>query len=608
MAQASNLKISSVIKDLEKNRYLLPAIQREFVWGRGRICDLFDSLMRGYPIGTFLFWKIRPENINDYRFYAFMRYYHERDNYRCQSPDIAGIPKEGFNAVLDGQQRMTALYIGLRGYYAAKKPYGRWENDDAFPKTYLYVNLLHSPEKVISDQNKDEADLYAFEFKTKEDAEKGKAKGEWWFRCGRVCDEGWDIDSYLDENFDDELEEITFNFVQEQFAEKRKISIKAAKKILRKFDKAVNQLTELTYFSEDTDKLDRVLNIFIRLNSGGVSLSYSDLLLSIAIAQWKDTDAREEINKLRSEIWDKHRFDLSKDFILKACLMLSDISSVKFSVENFNKKNTEKLEQEWPYCREFLLLAVSLLRKFGYTSQNLAATNAILPIAYYLKLIQADSNYLSSTKYINDRKRLMLWFNRSILKQGVWGSSVDGYLSQLRETLRKEVPQKDGFDRFPYEEMLRSGRSLQFTADELDELLDLPKGKGRTFTLLSMLFPSYDDQIRDYHVDHIYPYAVFGRKKLLINCGYTQEEIDKAQWMRNMLPNLQLLQGIVNQEKSDAMPLDWLNTFPEEERKQRCQKQLLDGVTNNPKDFFSFFNNRREKLRILIAEKLGVPI
>lgn len=156
--------------------------------------------------------------------------------------------------------------------------------------------------------------------------------------------------------------------------------------------------------------------------------------------------------------------------------------------------------------------------------------------------------------------------------------------------------------------MLRSGRSLQFTVEEIDELLDLPKGKGRTFTLLSMLFPFTGFQKQNVHVDHIYPHSIFGRKKYLQSCGYTEEEIEKAQWMRNMLPNLQLLPGTVNREKSDAMPLDWLKTnFPDgQKRRNFSDEQLLDGVTNNPKDFFEFFKIRRNRLRKLIAEKLGI--
>lgn len=611
MAQASNLKISQVMKDIERNRYLLPAIQREFVWRPNKICGLFDSLMRGYPIGTFLFWKIYPEHVDDYRFYAFMRSYHERDNFRCRLPDTKP-PLEGFNAVLDGQQRMTALYIGLRGSYAAKKPYGRWENDEAFPVTKLYVNLLHDPEGMNLEENQDENGLYSFEFKTKEEANKGKLKGEWWFRCGRVCDKDWHIDNYLDDCFDEDFDEIVFDCDPAKSPELIKSAKRAARKVLRRLDRVINQSMELTYFLEETDKLSRVLNIFIRLNSGGVPLSYSDLLLSIAIAQWKETDAREEINSLKTALWDRYEFDLSKDFILKACLMLSDVSSIKFEVENFNKQNTEKLEQEWPKCKHFLSLAVWLLRSFGYTSQNLLATSAILPVAYYLKAIDANDSYVESTKYEKDRNRLLVWFNRSILKQGTWGSSVDTFLAQLRDTIRREVPKKEGVNRFPYEEieqtMLRSGRSLQFTVEEIDELLDLPKGKGRTFTLLSMLFPFTGFQKQNVHVDHIYPHSIFGRKKYLQSCGYTEEEIKKAQWMRNMLPNLQLLPGTVNREKSDAMPLDWLETnFPDgQKRRNFSDEQLLDGVTNNPKDFFEFFKIRRNRLRKLIAEKLGI--
>lgn len=606
MAQAFNLQIGKVIRDLEKNQYLLPAIQREFVWKREKICGLFDSLMRGYPIGTFLFWKIRPEQRNKYRFYAFMRSYHERDNYRCRLPDV--IPEGGFDAVLDGQQRMTALYIGLRGTYAAKKPYGRWDNDDAFPETRLYLNLLHEPKTIQNTENPDESGLYAFEFKTEEDAKRGKDRGEWWFPCSRVCDDDWNIDNYLDDEFEDEFDKIG----KAGFADDLRLRRIAARKTLRKLDTAINRANEITYFSEETESLDRVLNIFIRLNSGGVPLSYSDLLLSIAIAQWNNTDAREEINALKAALFSRYDFDLSKDFILKAALMLSDIGSIKFSVENFTRQNSEKLETSWPDCKRYLNLAVKLLHSFGYTTQNLAATSAILPIAYYLKAREATDAYLTSPSCAEDRQLLLRWFNLSILKQGTWGSGVDTFLSQLRETIRNTVSGKQEAKRFPYEEiektMLRSGRSLQFTSQEIDELLDLQKGRGRTFTLLNILFPGKGLRRDLEHVDHIYPHALFGRKKVLAQAGYTDEQIREAEWRRNLLPNLQLLPALINHEKSDMMPLAWLNTLPEEDRAAHVREELLEGVSDNPKDFFAFFEARREKLRLRIAQKLNIQL
>ncbi len=56
MAFQTPLTIAAVVRDVQRRRYVLPAIQREFVWSDDKICALFDSLMRGYPIGSFLFW------------------------------------------------------------------------------------------------------------------------------------------------------------------------------------------------------------------------------------------------------------------------------------------------------------------------------------------------------------------------------------------------------------------------------------------------------------------------------------------------------------------------------------------------------------------------
>ncbi|MGK7460341.1 hypothetical protein ACSRCL_22470, partial [Salmonella enterica] len=78
------------------------------------------------------------------------------------------------------------------------------------------------------------------------------------------------------------------------------------------------------------------------------TLSYSDLLLSIAVTQWSTLDARDEIHKLVDEMNQiGNGFSFSKDLVLKAGLMLSDIGSVGFKVENFSKENMCKLEDNW---------------------------------------------------------------------------------------------------------------------------------------------------------------------------------------------------------------------------------------------------------------------
>lgn len=139
------ITIEKVIKGMQENKYVLPAIQREFVWDDEQVEKLFDSLMRGYPIGSFLFWKIEPSHLKDFQFYRFMDHFHERDHRHNEPIDLIG--GEITTAVLDGQQRLTALNIGLKGWYASKLPYLRWNNNAAFPTRHLYLNLLNPPEE-----------------------------------------------------------------------------------------------------------------------------------------------------------------------------------------------------------------------------------------------------------------------------------------------------------------------------------------------------------------------------------------------------------------------------------------------------------------------------
>lgn len=80
MAYQTPLTIKDTLESIAQTRYVLPAIQREFVWAQDpdRMCRLFDSILRGYPIGTFLFWKVSPEQSKEFYFYEFMLDWHER--------------------------------------------------------------------------------------------------------------------------------------------------------------------------------------------------------------------------------------------------------------------------------------------------------------------------------------------------------------------------------------------------------------------------------------------------------------------------------------------------------------------------------------------------
>lgn len=68
MAFQTPITIKEALRNIETNRYLLPAIQREVVWSKDQIARLFDSLMRDYPIGSFLFWNVEEQNSKEYTF------------------------------------------------------------------------------------------------------------------------------------------------------------------------------------------------------------------------------------------------------------------------------------------------------------------------------------------------------------------------------------------------------------------------------------------------------------------------------------------------------------------------------------------------------------
>src|SRR5450759_371814 len=73
------IPIRLAVQNVLDQKYVLPAIQREFIWEPHQIELLFDSLLRGYPISSFLFWEVPRNQIKDWQFYTFLTHYHEKN-------------------------------------------------------------------------------------------------------------------------------------------------------------------------------------------------------------------------------------------------------------------------------------------------------------------------------------------------------------------------------------------------------------------------------------------------------------------------------------------------------------------------------------------------
>lgn len=569
------ITIKEAVDSVHRKKYLLPAIQREFVWTPKQIVRLFDSIMREYTIGSFLFWSVEKNKIKDFQFYEVVRNYHERDSTHNPKANVTG--EESLTSILDGQQRLTALYLGLKGTYAYKIPWRRWKSNDAFPTRKLYLNLL---------SKSDEFDLlYDFRFLTPNEASVRDEK-TFWFEVGKVLEfrELYELNDFL----------ITSGLYKKSEEEAR-----FANETLFKLWHVINERPIINYYLETSQKLDKVLNLFIRVNSGGTLLSYSDLLLSIATAQWKTKDAREEITKFVDEL---NRigegFDFNKDFVLKSCLVLSGIKDIAFKVDNFNVTNMKTIEKEWEDITKSIRLSVELVSSLGYNFKTLTSANALIPIAYFIKKLGNPDNFVQSSNHRENRELIKKWFRFSLLKR-----SFSGQPDNVLRPIRKII---DGYpDNFPFnaiaKEFKGKTKSLKFGEEDIENLLYYKYGKPHTFSVLSLLYPTLDFRNR-FHQDHIFPRSFFKKSKLKKR-GIPEEIQDVFLDNYDYIGNLQLLEGLPNEEKSNKDFLEWLGeTYPsKKEREEYMKKHYI------PQDVNLSFNNFEqifEARNMLILQKL----
>ena len=573
------ITIAQAVKDIQTRNLVLPAIQREFVWEDTQIVRLFDSILRGYPIGSFLSWKIDTVTAEDFRFYGFIRKYHEKDNPHCPVLDLP--VDKTVVAVLDGQQRLTALNIGLRGSFAPRLK-GRARNSPkAYPETKLYLNVL-------SEAEENELGMrYDFRMLRESVTQPAGDSAYYWYPVFRL---------FEIENIADLMAEVANHNLGNN---------PAASKLIGDLWTAIHNVGTL-YFYEETDQdVEKVLDIFIRVNSGGTTLSYSDLLLSIATAQWSDRDAREAIHSLVDDLNAAGQgFMFSKDVVLKSGLVLIGVGDIGFKVKNFNHDNMASLEKQWDTVSEALGVAVGLLADFGLSDATMTADSVLVPVAYYIHRRGLTNTYRTQPATAEDRRKVRSWVMRSLVKQGVWGSGLDTLLRELRDVI-----DANGSDGFPLEQlesrMAGRGKALSFSAEEIEDLLDAKYGSKRTFAILALLFPHVDTR-NVHHVDHVYPHSLLGARKLKA-ADLDKAEINRIGALRDLLPNLELLEGPENIGKSDAPPLAWAEaTYAGDGFNAYLSRNELPGLPADVSEFVEWFGRRREALALRLARVLGV--
>ncbi|MDO9154636.1 MAG: DUF262 domain-containing protein [Paludibacter sp.] len=563
------ITIHQAIDRIRKNEYLLPAFQREFVWSSDQIEKLFDSLMKGYPISSMLFWKVKGETKTDFRFYQFIKQYiqyHKTHNDSTNTDQV-----NDFHAILDGQQRLTALFMGLCGSYAHKEyrrsyAFSEW----SYPTRHLYLNIS----KTYTEEENDKEFVFSFIDKSvsKEkdlfvDNENNK-----WFRIGRILslhqDEDYDLDDFSEENNLD----------------------KESKKMLKRLDKVVHTDLIINYYEEDDQKPDKAVNIFVRINSGGTYLSFSDILMSIAVANWKEKDARSEIHTLVDNIGSKG-FNISKDYVLKAFLFLYH-KDVRSMITSFNNGFIIKIEDNWEKIRNSILSLFDLAKSFGLTNYTLTSFNATLPILYYLYHREIYEEFTTKKCYETERNSIRSWLFAILLRK-TFGGQTDSVLTQARKAFTNDIENEliKSFSDFPAKEINTEIKKITDVGDDfIEELLLTQKDSRYSFPILAMLYPDMDYKNNNFHQDHLHPASTYDKLK--------QEHKDKYGWqVYNSILNLQMLDSNENMSKN-ATPLDtWISEQTKTKDKDRfIESHLIPNVDFKLENFDNFIEERKKLL------------
>ncbi|GAA7537262.1 DUF262 domain-containing protein [Helicobacter pylori] len=558
--------IKEVVDELNV-RYFLPDIQREYVWlkkaDEKKIEQLFDSILRGYPIGSFLFWKLQKEDIAksdeqdsdklNFQLYQFITNYDERKPHN-EKIYIEQISRDDLCIVLDSQQRLTSLYIGLKGTRTLKKKYAKKNgNPNDYEEKRLYLNLKHQPNMDNQEDN------YQFEFHAKVPT---NDKNHFWFKVGDIL----------------ELESGVLNYAQKHgLLEENELNL------LEKLKDAFHTKQLISFFEEKEKNLNKVLNIFIRVNSGGVKLSYSDLLMSILTASFS-SDIREKMNELVDTLKDKGFSNMGKDQVLKTCLLLIG-KDTTFELKNFNKKNIKEIEENWEKITESIYNAAERLETFGYAGY-LGSAYILSTLAYF---------YFLRQKMDKNDEQQALKFVRNAQITSYFSSTTDTKLSAIAHSIKGVRT----FEEFNHNLAKHQTWPLKITNDTIEDMM-YSSSSARVFPILQILYPNLNCKTTTFHIDHIYPKSKFKKNKKLDKDFYECE---------NHLYNLQLLEGKENSAKKDKDPEAWLKEEYKDDKdiEEYKKRNYIDPTLKLEWENIKEFREKREGAIIKKLKEVLLP-
>lgn len=545
-------KIVSYLNDdeAEGGGFWLPNIQRPFVWSEEQIARLFDSIMREYPISTLLVWKTKEavkhrKFIDTYRYDIKLTDFYVPDNTRSKM------------MVLDGQQRLQSLFIGLRGSYEGRE---------------LYFDVLSGGAATAPEDIR-----FRFAFKD--------ASVAWpWVRFKNLVFEKNKLPGEI-------VDGLTSKACVAPTAEEIRLISRNIERVRQEFVSDDNiTFQELDGIDNpDAYKLDDIVEIFIRANSGGTKLGKSDLLFSLLTSSWDAADG--EMEALLEDL-NKGGFDFDRDFVLKSCLTVLG-KGARYEVSKFRDGETkEEIIAKWSALGDAVRAVRDLLVSKTYIRSDKAMPSylALIPLIYY--------RYHYPAKFAAN-KDLPAYLLR-VLVTGVFGGSPDNLIDKIVRNIQETG---DFVLTEVYGVIRADGRSLEITPDVIFNQSYGSRSIHLFFNLWYRDFnysPALD--ANGPQVDHIFPQSLLKTVKDINPDSGKKNILHYRAEQRDQIANCMLLTADENgfSGKCDIPPKEWFDPSrfaSAEEHKEYLELHL---IPDNPElwelDRYDDFIVERRKL------------
>jgi hypothetical protein len=333
-------KYTDLISEIEKGHIKIPKFQRDFVWSIDKTAKLLDSILKGYPIGTFILWETN-ERLNDIK--------------NIGNLDLPAVPDDiKIQYVLDGQQRITSLYAAFLGAKIQKEGEKKITDYGA-----IYVNLEgdidDNDEQIVVSELPEETSITLNEIL----------------------------------NFNENLLKIKENYSDEDF------------KRIHQYSQTFSTYDFSTIVLRKED-IDSAIEVFTRINTGGQTLTLFEIMSAKTYDEEQKFDMQDRYQKLISELTNCKYDTISSSVILSVLgLILSKNKECKRKI--ILQLDKQKIIDSWDKVISALEHSIDYFRSVYRipVSAILPYDSLLVPFSYFF-YNQNDKPKGNQIKYLEE--------------------------------------------------------------------------------------------------------------------------------------------------------------------------------------------------------------